>query len=111
MWWSQVAVGVAGGAKWSRGTGGVAGRAKWSQLAVQAARGRSRGADGGRRAEQRHRRAQQRSSAASGGGGGARVRPVTAETPPAGTAAAVSAAKDRRCRVDDAGDREATVLE
>jgi len=30
---------------------------------------------------------------------------------PAGTAAVVSAVKDRRCRVDDAGDQEATVLE
>ena len=133
-WWSQAAVGVAGGAKWSRGTGGVAGRAKWSQLAVEAARGRSRGAGGGhkaeklwsmvrasrgtaggRRAEQRRRRAQQRSSAAGAGGGGAGVRPVAAETLPAGTAAVVSAAKDRRRRrlrwVDDAGDREATVLE
>ena len=120
---------AAGGSKWSRGTGGVAGRAKWSQLAVEAARGRSRGAGGGRRAEQRRstvrvsrgttgdRRAEQRcrraqqSSAAVAGGGGAGVRPVAAETPPAGTAAAVSAAKDRRCQVDDAGDREATVLE
>jgi len=73
-WWSQAAVGVAGGAKWSRGTGGVAGRAKWSQLAVEAARGHSRGASGGRRAEQLRsmvrasrgtaggRRAEQRSS-------------------------------------------------
>jgi len=129
-WWSQAAVGVAGGAKWSRGAGGVAGRAKWSQLAVEAARGRSRGAGGGRRAkqrwsmvrasrgtagggraEQRHRRAQQRSSAAGAGGGGAGVRPVAVETPPAGTAAAVSAAMDCQRRVDDAGDREATVLE
>ena len=129
-WWNQATVGVAGGAKWSRGTGGVAGRAKWSQLALEAARGRSRGAGGGRRAEQwrsmvrasrgtaggrraeqRRRRAQQRSRAAGAGGGGAGVRLVAAETPLAGTAAAVSAAKHRRCRVDDSGDREATVLE
>ena len=128
-WWSQAAVGVTGGAKWSRGASGVAGRAKWSQLAVEAARGRSRGAGGGRRAEQRRsmvrasrgtaggrraeqrrRRAQQRSSAAGAGGGGAGVRPVATETPPVGTAVAVSAAKDRRRRVDDAGDREARMM-
>ena len=70
----------------------------------------SRGTAGGRRAEQRRRQAQQRSSAAGAGGGGAGVRPVAAETPPAGTVAAVSAAKDCRHRVDDAGDREARMM-